>query len=156
MLDFFEKFENYGEFWKITNYNFQCRRQILTLGGVYCEIFLFVHFNTSWLASHFKCSPEEGIRPQLETQEGQRARANSRKSLDFREKHMWPPPGQKSVWRSLLCFVQVQACRPSLCPFWNQLKEQLWVGQGEFFVRMFYVPLFVRIINVEYMSAWQR
>ena len=66
---------------------------------------------------------------------------------------VWISPGQKSVWRSLLCFVQVQARRPSLCPFWNQLKEQLWVGQGEFFVRMFYVPLFVRIINVEYMSA---
>ena len=31
---FFANFENYGEFWKISNYNFQSRRQISTLGGV--------------------------------------------------------------------------------------------------------------------------
>ena len=31
----FESFENYEEFWKIMSYNFQSRKQILTLRGVY-------------------------------------------------------------------------------------------------------------------------
>ena len=32
---FFENFENYGKSWKISNYNFQSRRQIMTLGWVF-------------------------------------------------------------------------------------------------------------------------
>ena len=32
ILDSFASFENYGEFWEITNCNFQSRRQILSLG----------------------------------------------------------------------------------------------------------------------------
>ena len=38
ILDFFANFENYGEFWKISNYNFQSRRQIMTTRGVYIMI----------------------------------------------------------------------------------------------------------------------
>ena len=56
---FFCKFENYGEFWKITKHNFQSRRQILTLGGVYCketrcfqekftQLEMFLHARRSW------------------------------------------------------------------------------------------------------------
>ena len=31
ILEYFEKFDNHGKFWKITSYDFQCRRQFLTL-----------------------------------------------------------------------------------------------------------------------------
>ena len=34
---FSKNFENYREFWKFSNYNFQSRRQILTPGGVYVD-----------------------------------------------------------------------------------------------------------------------
>ena len=50
---FFAKFENYGEFGKITIYNFQSRRQILTIGGVYVPEGLYeighLHFSSQGL-----------------------------------------------------------------------------------------------------------